>query len=165
MGQAHIRIRSMNGADLEQVIAIDRLSFSVPWPQKAYEHELKENPAAFLWVAEACTADVGCRVVGLIVVWQIMDEAHIATIAIHPDYRRLGIGSQLLGYALREAKQKGALRAMLEVRASNMAAQEMYRKFGFEVVYRRPRYYKDNFEDALLMNLNNLADSDYTPKR
>jgi ribosomal-protein-alanine N-acetyltransferase len=94
----------------------------------------------------------------MIVVWLILDEAHIATLAVHPEFRRKGVGSQLLEAALIEARNKGAREAMLEVRASNHIAQALYKDYGFEVVHRRPRYYRDNNEDALLMNLNNLDD-------
>ena len=92
-------------------------------------------------------------VVGVIVVWLIVDEAHIATLAVHPELRRQGIAQKLLCVALKEAAEDGMLSALLEVRAGNEAAQDLYRKFGFEVVGRRPRYYQDNFEDALLMTL------------
>lgn len=158
INQETIHIRPMQISDLEQVQTIDRLSFSMPWPVNAYRHELTENPAALLWVAEACGADEDCKVIGMIVTWLVLDEAHIATIAIHPDYRRAGIGSRLLLVALDDAQKRGASQAMLEVRAGNTGAQELYRKFGFEVAYRRPRYYKDNHEDALLMNLTGLAE-------
>jgi ribosomal-protein-alanine N-acetyltransferase len=86
----------------------------------------------------------------------IVDEAHIATVATHPGYRQQGIASQLLVAALKSAYAEGARSALLEVRAGNQAAQEMYRKFGFEVVGRRERYYKDNQEDAVLMTLSRL---------
>lgn len=153
-----IHIRAMQIGDLEQVQAIDRQSFSMPWPPSAYRHELTENPAAYLWVAEAWESTGNCKVVGMIVLWLILDEAHIATLAIHPDYRRAGIGTRLLRIALDDAIRKGAKQALLEVRAGNSGAQELYQKFGFEVVHRRPRYYKDNHEDALLMNLTGLAE-------
>ena len=96
----------------------------------------------------------GSRVVGDIVVWIILDEAHVATIAILPDFRRMHIGQRLLAFALEDAVQGGAKLAYLEVRRSNLAAQNMYLQFGFEVNGLRPRYYLDNGEDALLMTLN-----------
>jgi ribosomal-protein-alanine N-acetyltransferase len=99
---------------------------------------------------------LGGRLVGMMVLWVILDEAHIATIATHPDYRRQGIAKQLLAAALESAYAEGARSALLEVRAGNEAAQEMYRKLGFEVVGRRERYYKDNFEAAILMTLSHL---------
>ena len=154
-----IDIRPMTLEDIEEVAEIDQLSFANPWPQSSYRYELTSNPMSRLWVAEVGKLSGNFRLVGMIVVWLIEDEAHIATIAVHPDFRRKGIGRSLLAYALRESICVGARYAMLEVRKSNQEAQELYLKFGFEVVNRRARYYRDNNEDALLMNLNNL---DYT---
>jgi ribosomal-protein-alanine N-acetyltransferase len=154
--KASIRIRPMQPDDLEQVRLIDRLSFSLPWPESAFQYELNANPAALLWVAEVEPVPEERVVVGMIVVWLIVDEAHIATIAVHPDFRGQGIGRRLLSTALRQAIRKGASQSMLEVRAGNVSAQALYRRFGFEVTYRRPRYYRDNQEDALLMNLTGM---------
>jgi len=139
--------------DIDQVILIDRLSFSLPWPASAFRHELVNNPSSLLWVAEQDMADGDPCVVGAVVVWMIMDEAHIATLAVHPDYRRHGISQQLLVTVLRQAIERGAALATLEVRANNQAAQSLYKKFKFEIVGRRPRYYQDNFEDALIMTV------------
>jgi ribosomal-protein-alanine N-acetyltransferase len=144
-------IRPMQLNDLEQVTAIDRQSFNLPWPNHAYHYELTTNANALLWVAEYTLPHGGQRVVGMIVVWLIVDEVHIATIAVDPAYRRLGIGERLLEVALQEGMRRGARQALLEVRAGNQAAQALYRKFGFETVGRRPRFYQDNFEDAVLM--------------
>ncbi len=92
----------------------------------------------------------------MLVLWLVMDEAHIATIATHPDFRRQGTAEQLMLVALRAARLEGARRAFLEVRAGNLAAQSMYKKYGFVSVGLRRRYYKDNDEDAILMDLNDL---------
>jgi [ribosomal protein S18]-alanine N-acetyltransferase len=151
--KAAIIIRLMRPEDLDQVREIDRMSFSLPWPVSAFQYELNANPAALLWVAEVESPPAGRKLVGMIVIWLIVDEAHIATIAVHPDFRGQGIGRRLLSTALKEAIHRGANQAMLEVRAGNQAAQALYRRFGFEVTFRRPRYYRDNNEDALLMNL------------
>jgi ribosomal-protein-alanine N-acetyltransferase len=86
----------------------------------------------------------------------IVDEAHIATIATHPDFRRRGIGEQLLIAALLSARAEGAAHAFLEVRAGNPGALSLYKKYGFVVAGTRPQYYKDNNEDAILMNLEDL---------
>lgn len=156
MEENRICIRPMHIGDLDSVLHIDRLSFSMPWPESAYRYEINKNKQAMLWVAEEIHPPQGDRVVGMIVVWLIMDEAHIATLAVHPDFRERGIGSRLLEFALTEALHRGATKARLEVRAGNQNAQSLYEGFGFKVVYRRPRYYRDNNEDALLMNLGNL---------
>ena len=151
-----ITFRPMRKDDLDSVMVIDRLSLSMPWSKKAYLHDLIDNPKAILRVAEDISDGSGPGIVGMIDLWLILEDAHIATLAVHPDYRGRGIATRLIELVLYEAYERGARRAMLEVRASNHAAQELYRQFGFEVVHRRHRYYVDNREDALLMNLENL---------
>jgi ribosomal-protein-alanine N-acetyltransferase len=95
----------------------------------------------------------------MIVAWLIMDEAHIATLAVHPDYRQQGVGRKLVSTALGGLIRKGAVKAMLEVRAQNITAQSLYHNFGFEVVGRRKQYYQDNNEDGLLMTLSDLGEA------
>ncbi|NWG08370.1 MAG: ribosomal protein S18-alanine N-acetyltransferase [Chloroflexi bacterium] len=144
-------IRKMTIEDVPAVVALDQMSFSLPWPERSFRFELTDNPASRCWVAE-----VDGRIVGMIVNWLLVDEAHVATIATHPDFRRRGIARKLLTHALRYMRDEGAVSSFLEVRESNTAAQEMYRKFGYEVTGRRKGYYKDNNEDAILMTLNGL---------
>jgi ribosomal-protein-alanine N-acetyltransferase len=95
-------------------------------------------------------------VVGVIVVWLVLDEAHIATLSVHPDYRGHGIGQALVATSLAAAIRKKMVSATLEVRAGNQVAQQLYKHFHFEVAGRRPRYYRDNNEDALIMTINHL---------
>ncbi len=147
----NLLIRRMRLEDVPAVHEIDMLSFSLPWPERSFRFEVTENPVSRGWVVEA-----GGRVIAMLVLWLVVDEAHIATIATHPDFRRQGIGEKLMIEALLAAREEGARRAFLEVRASNAAAQALYEKYGFVVDGRRPRYYKDNFEDAILMSLTGL---------
>ena len=144
-------IRRMTLDDLPAVLELDKISFSLPWPERSFRFELTANEASRCWVAE-----VDKRVVGMVVAWLFVDEAHIATIATHPDFRRQGIGRSLLSHTLLSAMKEGAHSSFLEVRESNNTAQDMYRKFGYVEVGRRKRYYKDNDEDAILMNLESL---------
>ena len=144
-------IRKMTVDDVPAVVELDRKSFSLPWPERSFRFELTDNPASRCWVAE-----LDGKVVGMIVAWLIVDEAHVATVATHPEYRRQGIGKQLLAHTLRHIMRDGARSSFLEVRESNIAAQEMYRKFGYEATGRRRRYYRDNDEDAILMSLESL---------
>ncbi len=148
----NVVIRKMTSQDVPAVSQIDRMSFSLPWPEHSFQYEVAENRLARCWVAE--TEDR--RIAAMIVSWIIVDEMHIATIATHPDFRRQGIGSADTGDALQDGMDAGAHLAFLEVRACNQAAQAMYRKFGFTVNGRRPRYYRDNGEDAILMTLEPL---------
>ena len=145
-------LRKMTLDDVEQVIAIDQMSFSLPWPTSSFHFELTDNPASRCWVA-----DLDGRVVGMVVAWLIVDEIHIATIATHPDFRKQGIGEKLLSFTLQSAKDEGALTSFLEVRESNDAAIMMYHKFGYVESGRREGYYKDNGEDAILMTLDSLT--------
>jgi ribosomal-protein-alanine N-acetyltransferase len=142
-----LTIRPMRREDLSAVVELERLSFTLPWSENAFRYEL-ENPASRAWVVEK-----DGQVVASLVLWLVLDEAHIATVAVHPDHRRQGIARALLLHALRAAWNEGARQAFLEVRLSNLAAQELYRQLGFEISGRRPRYYHDNHEDALLMTL------------
>lgn len=170
-----LKIRRAAQDDLPAIILLDWMSFSLPWPVRAFARELTE-PHSRVWVAETIaetpltyaspvengiapfTAPVGQpAVVGMLVLWVVLDEAHIATLAVHPAMRQRGIARQLLVHALRQAAREGCESALLEVRASNLPAQKLYESFGFEVVGRRPRYYQDNNEDALLMTLPRIA--------
>jgi ribosomal-protein-alanine N-acetyltransferase len=144
-------IRKMTLDDLEQVVAIDQVSFSLPWPARSFQFELTDNPASRCWVA-----DMAGRIVGMVVAWLIVDEIHIATFATHPDFRKQGIGKALLLHTLRSAKAGGALTSFLEVREGNNVALDMYRKFGYVEIGRREGYYKDNDETAILMTLGSL---------
>lgn len=144
-------IRPMRVDDLPQVQAIDEISFSSPWPKNAYHYELIKNPNGYSWIAEADS-----KIVGIIVYWLIIDEAHIATIAVHPNYRGLGISKNLVLTGLSALIPKGAISATLEVRAGNLIAQNLYHYFGFREVGLRKRYYKDTHEDGLIMTLEPL---------
>ena len=158
-----MNIRMMRTADLPVVSQIDELSFSQPWPPDAFEVELA-NKGARCWVAEQAVMtgdDSKTRVIAALIIWRVLDEAHIATIAVHPDFRQQGTGKQLLLAGMQAAYAEGARIYHLEVRAGNLAAQKMYTDFGYEIVGRRPRYYQDNGEDALLMTLDlSLPNSD-----
>lgn len=150
---SQVSVRLMRLEDLEQAREIDRLSFTLPWPENAFRFELMENQRSIVLIAEEQLADENPTLVGVIVVWLILDEAHVATLSVHPDYRGLGVSKKLLVVALKAAIRDGARLSTLEVRANNKIAQDLYRKFGFKVVGRRTRYYRDNDEDALLMTV------------
>ncbi|MFN2274343.1 MAG: ribosomal protein S18-alanine N-acetyltransferase [Anaerolineales bacterium] len=146
-----VLIRKMTAADVPDAHAIDVGSFTLPWPERSLRFEVSENQAARCWVGE-----MDGKVLGMMVLWKVVDEVHIATLAVHPDCRRRGLAKRLLVHALQAAYLEGGRSAYLEVRESNQAAQAMYANFGFEEVGRRTRYYKDNGEDAILMKLSKL---------
>ncbi len=132
-------------AHLDDVLRIERLSFKTPWSKFAFIHEIQFERSVFR------VLKVGRRIAGYGGFWLVMDEAHISNIAIHPEYRRRGLGKRLLVHLLEEAVARGASAATLEVRESNLAARKMYEGFGFRVVAVRKHYYSDENEDALVM--------------
>ncbi len=153
-------LRPMTLADIPQVEALDRECFPTPWPEDAFRYELTRNPHAFCWVAEIDSPTGQSVIIGDIVVWLVVDEAHVSTIAVSPAFRKQGIAQRLLAKVLQICKEKGAVQSMLEVRKSNLAAQRLYQKFGFIVVGKRKGYYKDKQEDAVLMTLPVLDDEE-----
>jgi ribosomal-protein-alanine N-acetyltransferase len=150
-----IHIRRMNVEDVPDVFALDLASFTLPWSERSFQYEVTGNENARCWVAENSQSEGG-QVAAMLIIWLILDEAHIATLAVLPEFRRKGIASWLLRSALNEAYNEGARQSYLEVRAGNQVALQMYEKLGFKVVGSRPHYYHDNNEDALLMTLENL---------
>ena len=154
-------IEHMLTDDVPAVMAVDRLCFPTPWSENAYRSEMG-NVSAYYLVARLPVrrfeGDAGRegRVVGFAGGWIVMDEAHITTLGVHPDYRRHGIGEQLFMVLLEEARARGVRRATLEVRESNRSAQSLYAKYGFVPIARRRRYYSDTDEDAIVMWVEDL---------
>lgn len=151
-----IALRGMREEDLAQVAELDHLSFADPWPQGAFEYELKSNDYSLCLVAEDQEAPHGREIVGALVIWMIVDEAHIATLAVHPDYRHRGIARRLLAEGLLRAVSLGAVRSLLEVRSGNADALHLYYGVGYKAVGLRPNYYQTEQEDALLLDLDPL---------
>jgi ribosomal-protein-alanine N-acetyltransferase len=147
-----IAIEPMTLADLPAVQSIEQASFSTPWPPHAYRSELETNRLAQYVVARA-----GGEVVGFAGIWLMVDEAHVTTFAVAPEWRRRRVGERLLLALLDLAVARRASEATLEVRLSNLPARRLYEKFGFRPVGLRPRYYSDNGEDALIMTTEALG--------
>ncbi|HEY3379847.1 MAG TPA: ribosomal protein S18-alanine N-acetyltransferase, partial [Armatimonadota bacterium] len=118
-------ITPMSRADVPRVHALETRCFSAPWDIASYYGEV-ENPAAVYLVLRDAE-----EIWGFGGMWVVEHEAHIVTIAVHPDYRRRGLGRQLLTALLREARQRQVDIITLEVRVSNVAAQGLYTAFGF----------------------------------
>ncbi|HQM54754.1 MAG TPA: ribosomal protein S18-alanine N-acetyltransferase [Anaerolineaceae bacterium] len=148
-----LRIRRMQSEDLPQVFELDRSSFSLPWPERSFRFELENNEVSRCWVAELLPESGAPLLVAMIVVWMIADEVHVATLAVSPEYRRQKIAQRLLAHTLIDAYHSGANSSFLEVRRSNQAAITLYQRFGYREVAVRRNYYKDNQEDAILMDL------------
>ena len=184
MSDTYYVIRPMEYEDIPQVAQIDREAFPGEWvfrSQSAYKHDL-DNPSVRYIVA--CNKrdvsesegqamqklswfrrlfsyerhlNVAENIVGFSGFWMMMKEAHIIAIGVRGGYRRLGIGEGLLIATIELAHVLNSNLVTLEVRASNEIAQELYKKYGFRVVGRRPRYYSSDREDAIIMTTDNIV--------
>ncbi|MDA3130458.1 ribosomal protein S18-alanine N-acetyltransferase [Aliibacillus thermotolerans] len=141
-----LHIRLMELEDIEDVLKVEHDAFSIPWTRSAFVRELTENPFAHYIVAEWEE-----EIVGYCGVWVIADQASITNIAVHSEYRGRQIGETLLRSALEMALFAKAESLSLEVRMSNVVAQSLYKKLGFQEGGIRKKYYTDNLEDALVM--------------
>jgi len=146
-------IEDMRVEDIPAVQIVENASFPLPWPANAFRHELTQNKNAHYIVAKE-----GEHIVGYAGLWLSLDEAHITTFAVLPEYRRRKIGERMLLSIFERAEKLGAEWLTLEVRASNLPAQRLYEKYGFRPAGIRRRYYSDNNEDAIIMWTERLRD-------
>jgi [ribosomal protein S18]-alanine N-acetyltransferase len=141
-------IEALDGdADLDGVLEVEGESFTNPWTREMYAWELQNRSVCHILVVR--TAD--CPVAGFCAFWLVCDEIHINNLAIRPRFRAQGIGTALLHHVLAEAKDLGARRATLEVRASNDGARRLYERLGFYIAATRRNYYSNPVEDALIL--------------
>jgi [ribosomal protein S18]-alanine N-acetyltransferase len=134
-------------ADIDAVVALEQESFTNPWPRDTLVWELANSDVTRVYVLK----DAADRAVAFCIVWVIFDELHINTLAVSPTRRRQGLATFLLKAVMAEAAQEGARRATLEVRESNTAALRFYAGLGFSVAAKRPGYYTNPPEDALIL--------------
>jgi len=153
---AEIKIDFMKKEDIGQVLDIEQTSFSMPWSGNLFLSEFRSPLVSTLMVSLSCT--MPRRVVtGYIVFWLVRDEMHILNLAVAPDSRRHGIARRLVLAGIKHAHAKGARRAFLEVRTSNVAAQKLYSSLGFMGTSLRREYYDSPVEDAVIMTLEQKA--------
>lgn len=138
-------IRGMRYDDLDQITEVERVCFSLPWSKNSFEREL-ENELAYY----QCAEENGI-IMGYMGMWRILDECHITNVAVLPEYRKRGIASMLISKMVEICKCSEILNMTLEVRESNLPAINLYEKFGFISVGKRPRYYLKPVEDAIIM--------------
>lgn len=143
-----MRVREMRMSDIQRVSELERQSFSTPWSPAAVAFEITNNPLAAALVAESQG-----KVMAYLIGWWLDDEAHIGTLNVDPGFRRKGIGSWLLQNFIERMKVRKVRRIHLEVRSSNLAAQQLYFKHGFKRVGLRKNYYSREKEDAQLLSL------------
>jgi len=141
-----IEIDLMRVEDLEEILEIEKRSFTNPWSKYAFLSELNENRFATYIVIRA-----DGKIIGYGGMWIIFDEAHVTNVAVLPEYRGMGIGELIMRTLIDLAKKRGAVKMTLEVRKSNHVAQNLYTKLGFQPTGIRRGYYSDNNEDAIIM--------------
>jgi ribosomal-protein-alanine N-acetyltransferase len=144
-------IRRAGLADVTAMWAIEKASFPSPWSRWSFLSELGHRNSHTLVVGPAPPQP--WQLWGYLIFWVVLDEMHILNLAVAPEHRRRGIARRLLAEGLAQARELGAEIAWLEVRPSNTPARALYASFGFQEVARRPRYYDDTHEDALLLTL------------
>ena len=144
-----IDVDLMNTGDLDEILAIERESFQTPWTKRMFIDELRIRHAQCLVVR--AETDGEKRVAGYIIFWMVADEAHLHNLAVSKEFRRQGLAFSLMGLMKDIAAGVSIEKQTLEVRESNSAAIELYRKCGFVVKGRRPKYYTDSQEAALIM--------------
>lgn len=135
----------MGKEDIARASHIERLSFPNPWSSNIFSVELEKEDFAFYYVMEyqhSLIAYAGY--------WRIRNEAHLVTFAVHPAFRRKGLGSQLLQHIFEKIEKQNLDKVTLEVRSSNSTAQRFYQELGFERIAIRPHYYIDTNEDAII---------------
>ena len=154
-------VEKMTLDDVPAVVAIEERVFAVPWPAYAFEYELAYNHRGRFLVVRLlpplASSQESIPLLGYGGLWLMGDEAHLCTLAVHPDWRRRGIGELLLIHLIGHATADNADMLTLEVRASNTVAQQLYEKYGFRALGLRKRYYSDNHEDAIRMGTRSLS--------
>ena len=140
----------MEEKDLPAVLEIERLSFPNPWQESTFRGEIQHRPISFPLVVVHQTLG---RVIGYIIFWVIGEDVQINNIAVHPDFRRMGIGEWILRQVIAEVKFRGARLITLEVRPSNTPALALYKKLGFKMMGIRKGYYSFPPEDAIVLGL------------
>jgi ribosomal-protein-alanine N-acetyltransferase len=143
-----LRVRRATIADVMPIMEIERASFSSPWPVSAIEEEIERRS----WSRVALAVE-GDQVLGFIVYWVVDKELHLLNLATRPGRRRKGIATRMIEHMIDEGRRRTLWQVVLEVRESNRAALKLYERIGFDRVGRRPRYYADNGEDAIVMTL------------
>ncbi len=147
-----IKIRPMTHEDVDAVIGVEQSAYGEHhWSRESFFNEISNELAVY-----SCAVNEQGELVAYSGYWQILEEAHITTIAVAPDYRRNRIGEALLINLIDDCHKNGVKYITLEVRVSNEAAIGLYEKYGFKSLGTRKGYYQDNNEDALIMWTENI---------
>lgn len=157
-----ISIKTLSSEEVPAVVALDQVCLGGLWTAEAYLREISSDKSTLLalHLSESELSNHS-HIIGISCLWSIVEEAHITLLAIHPDYRRQGLGQLLLFSLLADAIARQLDWATLEVNVNNLAAIQLYQKFGFQVAGRRKGYYQPAGDDALVLWLKDLQQTEF----
>ena len=160
-----IELKPLTPTGIAEVVALDKICLGGLWKKEAYLREIDSDKSTLLalHLAESRLRDRS-KIIGMGCLWSIVDEAHITLLAIHPDYRRHGLGQLLLLALLEDAISRNLAWATLEVNENNLAAVNLYQKYGFQIAGKRRNYYQPAGDDALVLWLKGIQQSDFKDK-
>ena len=152
-----IELKPLTSNDVAEVVALDEICLGGLWKAEAYLREIDSDKSTLitLRLAEPESSNRS-KIIGMGCLWSIVDEAHITLLAIHPDYRRQGLGQLLLLELLKDAISRNLAWATLEVNENNSTAVNLYKKYGFQIAGKRKNYYQPAGDDALVLWLKNI---------
>lgn len=138
----------MEEEDIPAILEIENVSFQNPWRASTFSGEIANRGISYPYVIVHRNFE---RIIGYIIYWKIQEEVQISNIAIHPDFRKKGIGEDVMRSVIKAIQRDGGAYVFLEVRPSNLAARNLYKKLGFKILGTRKDYYQTPLEDALIM--------------
>ena len=138
-------IERMTSKVIDGVYEVEKNCFEHHWSKDAFVKELKNDVARYL------VAKIDGKIVGYVGIWFVVDEGHITNVAVHSNYRGRKIGDELVKALVELCRENNIVSMTLEVRVSNVVAQNLYKKYGFKLAGIRKEYYSDNKEDAMIM--------------
>ena len=137
--------------DLDEIVRLEKESFTDPWPKKGFEVQLGDGSSIMLTARLEDSTSVTGEIIGYLCAYQIFEELQLASVAVKETFRRQGIARRLIAEMIRQGREGGAKEIWLDVRESNAAARRLYEGLGFREVYRRKNYYRKPKEDALVL--------------
>lgn len=149
--EGQIAIDRMALEDLNEIVRLERESFSDPWPKKGFEDQLRDGSSLMLVARRQESSTGKSEIVGYLCAYHILEELQLASVAVKEPFRRRGIAHRLIAEMTRQGLRRGAKEIWLDVRKSNAAARQLYEDLGFREVYRRKNYYRRPVEDAVVM--------------
>lgn len=153
-----IMVKRATEIDLDEMVALEQIAFSTPWSRSSFEAELWGNQFSGLFTARRNNeSSHHNNFLGYICFWAVFEELRLMNLAVTPLARRQGIGSHLVKFALKYGASQSVTRVLLEVRSSNIAAQNLYKHLGFRQYGTRNSYYTNPQEDGILMHLETLS--------